>query len=167
MPRDDGRIAERGAEQDVGGTAARDEIPRHVRPIADQILRRRGLVIDVARVDVGAVVEQERRHLDRRRAMQRSLPVSAARVDGGGIRRDHRLHVVQAIELRGGRRIEPRPARDQVVRQPVRGVRVVQHAEAAGPPVAALVDVGAGVEQGVDHRAIGAPHGDLERDGAE
>ena len=50
-------VADRGSHENVSLAAARDEEAHDILPRAHEVLRRRGLVVDIARVDVGAVVE--------------------------------------------------------------------------------------------------------------
>ena len=75
------RVAQPNRHEDVEPRAALDEQTRHLRCIADEVLRRRRLVIHIACVDVGATVDEVLRDLDRACAVQRGLAVAAACVD--------------------------------------------------------------------------------------
>ena len=74
------RVAQPDRDEDVVPRAAIDEQPRHVRRLAHQVLGGSRFVIDVARIDVGAAIDQVLRDLDGASAMQRRLSVAAARV---------------------------------------------------------------------------------------
>ena len=64
VPADQRQVADRGGHQDVGLAAARDEIARDVLMVTDQVLCGCRLVIDVARIDIGAAVEEQLRDGD-------------------------------------------------------------------------------------------------------
>ena len=117
----------------------------------------RRLVVDVARVDVGAAVQKELRHLDGLREVQRQLPVAAARVNRADPRRASggRRRTSRAAPRDGSR--ARRRARSGTTRATA-SCHVVEHVEAAGPPVALLVDVGAGAQQHVDDVAVRRSH---------
>ena len=69
-----------------------------------------------------------------------------------GVGGHERPQPIDHAEPRRGMRIDARAALDQKRRQ--RGIDRVEHAEPAGPPAAAGVDVGAGREQQIDHVAV-------------
>ena len=73
--------------------------------------------------------------------MQRRLPVAAALVHSRRIRVEHLLEELEAIEVRGGARVRNRACGKQALRDRI--VCPVQRMEAAGPPIAAPVRVGA------------------------
>ena len=148
MPAHQRQVAERGGHQDVGPAAARDEIARDVLTIADHVLRRRRLVIDVARIDVGAAVEKQLGNVDGRRDVQRRLPVAAAGVHERRAFGEEPLERLAHAQLRGRVRIDLGATLEQMRHES--RVRAVEHAEAAGPPAAAGVDVRAGIEERVD-----------------
>ena len=79
-PLDERGIAQPDGDEDVAPRAARDQQPRHVRRVSHQILRRCRTVIDAARVEVGAAVDEKQRHRDGSRAVQRRLAVTTAGV---------------------------------------------------------------------------------------
>ena len=114
-------------------------------------MRGRGLVIDVAGVDVGAVIEQVRRDLDRRREMERGLAVAATGVDKLRVALDQLAESVHAGKARRGVDVDHGPALDRVVRQ--LGRNPVEQTKAAGPPAALGVKVGTGGDERVDHLA--------------
>ena len=152
VPSDEREIPERGRHQDVGPAAASDEEPRDILAVADHPLRWTGFVIDVARVDVGAPIDEQFGDLDGRREMQRRLPVSAARMHEFRTLGQHPVERLAHAEAGGRMRVNPRTALEQERNE--RWLGAVEHAEAASPPVAARVDVRAGLQQHVDCRAI-------------
>ena len=157
-------IPQRRRHQQIGAAAARDEMARHFRPLAQRVLRRGRFVVHVAGVDLGAVVEQEPGDLDVARDVQRRLAVASAGVHDAGVGGDELLQPIEQAQARGGVRVDRRSALDQERLEPA--IRV-EHAEAAGPPVAARVDVGARFEQHVDQLAIPALNRHQQRGRAE
>ena len=150
---DERRIAQADGDEDVEPRAALDEQPRHVRRVADEVLRRRRLVIHVARVDVGAAVDQVLRDLDGARAVQRRLAVAAAGVDQRRIAIDELPQPIEHAEVRRGEDVDDRASRDERRRLLGRASRF-QQPEPAGPPGALEVEVGAVREQHVEHRQV-------------
>src|SRR4029078_5306993 len=69
MSADEIRIAEGRRQQDVGLAATLYEITRPLLTIAYPVLRGRGFVVHVARIDVSPTFQQELRDLDRPREM--------------------------------------------------------------------------------------------------
>ena len=69
VPSHEREIAERGRHQDIGPAPASDEEPRDFLAVADHPLCWTGFVIDVARIDVGAPVDEQFGDLGRRREM--------------------------------------------------------------------------------------------------
>ncbi len=134
-------VAECRSHEKVGPAAAFDQIAHHGRPLPHQVLRRRRFVVHVTGVDIGAVVEKDLRHPDRRRDMQGGLAVAVARVHGRGIRRDDRPEFIRHAVPRRRMRVDPGTPGNEI---PGQRALMVEYAEAAGPPVAARVDVGAG-----------------------
>ena len=106
---------ERGSEKDVRGRATFDEIARDIRARLDHPLGGGRTVIDVARVDVRAGVEQEIDHRARAREMERRLSVTAALVHALGILGKHRLEQIDAIEMRGRACVDDRTGREQTL----------------------------------------------------
>ncbi len=157
-------VPERRGEQDVGAGAARHQHARHVLMVAHQVLRRRRLVIDVAGIDVGAVVDEQLGNLQGRGDVQGRLAIAAAGVDRIRIGRDQLADAVDHAQPRRGVDVDRRPTLDQ---EACERLARVEHAEAPRPPVAARVDVGASAEQDVDHLAIAAVYGRQQRRGAE
>ena len=133
--------------------------------VAEHPLRGRRLVIDVDRVDVGAVREQVIGDLDRRREVQRRLAVAAPRMDHGRIGGDERVETIDQAEPRGGVRGHLRAALDQGAGD--RRRRLVEDAEAARPPVRADVDVGARAQEQIHDLEMAAPGGREHRGAAE
>ena len=151
MVADEGGITERGSHEDVGPAAAPNQVTRDLLAVADHILRGGGFMIHVAGVEVRAAIDQELRDLDRAGKMKRCLAVPAGRVHQFRIRGDQFAEFVQQAEARGGVRIDDRAALDRIRRQ--FGWGAVEETESARPPAALGVDVGARVEQHVEHLA--------------
>ena len=109
-------------------------------------------MIDVARVDVRARIEQ---HIDdglRGREMERSLPVAATLVHAGRVRRNHVLENVRAIQVRSRTCIHHRAGGNQPLgRLPRRGIERVERAR---PPLAPPVRVCTRLEQHAHHRRV-------------
>ena len=120
--------------------------------VADPVLRRRRAVIDIAGVDVRAMVEQEIDDRRRRGEVQRPLAVAPRRMDQRGILREPCRDLVEHPQPGRGVNVDDGAALDQP--SGLFGIRVVQHTEAAGPPVAAGVDVRAEFQQRLDRRAV-------------
>ena len=121
-------------------------------------------MIDVARVDRRAMVEQVAGDVDRRGEVERGLAVAAARVHQRRVGRQQCVEPVDHAVPGGGVDVDHRATFEQERHQ--RSI-VVEHAEAAGPPVAARVDVGAGLEQQVGHLAVVPVDGNQQRRGPE
>jgi hypothetical protein len=113
-------------------------------------------MIHVARVDFGAIRQQELRNLHRGGEVQRRLPVSAARVDHARIGRHQLSQLRHHSQPRRRMRIQHRVP----VRQKLHHARVtiVQHAESAGPPLGSPLDVRARAQQHVDGCPIAPLH---------
>ena len=144
--------AECGGHEDVGGAAARHEVAGDILAVAYHPLRRCGLVVDVACVDNGTVLQQVSRDLDGGRKVQRGLSIAATRM--------HQLRIggnksVQPLE-------HPEPSRRVCVNRCAaldeegckRRLAAIEDAEAARPPIAAGVDVGSVSQQEIDHLPI-------------
>ena len=99
-------------------------------------------------------IEQEFRHLDGLGKVQRQLAVTPARVDQDRIPGEQAADLLDHFEADGVVDLRHGAAADEKRRHPRRLPGVVERVEAAGPPVALLVDVGAGAQQHVDHLAI-------------
>ena len=138
---------------------------RHFLAIANHPLRRRRFVIDVTRVDVGAVIEQELRDRDRAREVERRLAVATAGVDESRIRRDERVEPrpsCRAAPPRGRRRSRPRSMRNDASpwsssRTPKLPAHQWLRALTSAP----------GAEQHVDHVAVAVMDGREQRRPAE
>ena len=147
------QIADRGGHQDVGLAAARDEISRDVLVVAHHVLRGCGLVIDVARIDVRAMVEQQLRNVDGRRD---SAAASGRHRRARGRARAFGEQPVERLDMPSFAAALTSTTAPRSMRigneDPI---RAMEHAESAGPPAAPDVDIGAGLQQCVDH--IAAP----------
>ena len=113
-------------------------------------------MVDVAGVEVGAVVEEERGDLDGGCEVEGELAIAAAGVDELGVGGEELADAVDHAEAGCGVDIEDGAAGDEIVGEV--GGGGVEHAEAAGPPARACVDVGAGGEEYVDEVAAIAIH---------
>ena len=152
VPSHEREIPERGRHQEIGPAPASDEEPRDLLAIANHPLCWAGFVIDVARVDVGAPIDEQFGDLDRRREMQRRLPVAAARMHERRTLGQHLFERLAHAQPGGRMRVNPRAALEQERNE--RWLGAVEHAEAASPPVASRVDVRTGLQEHVDRRAI-------------
>ncbi len=161
MPTYQRQVTDGGGHQDVGLAAARDEIARDVLVVADQVLCRCRLVIDVARIDIGAAVEKQLGNRDGRGDVQRRLSVAAAGVNRRWAFCEEPVERLEHAQLRGRVRVDLGPTLDQMGNED--RIRGVEHTKAAGPPAAANVDVRAGVQERVDHVAAPAPCRDEQR----
>ena len=122
-------------------------------------------MIDVSRIDVRAAGEKEIDDGARAGEVKRRLSIAAAFVHARRIGGDHPGQELRAIEM--GRRagVGDGPRSDQPFGR-VTGGRV-QRMKAACPPCAALIGIGAVVEQYVDDRAIVGVGDDRRRVEAE
>jgi hypothetical protein len=119
------------------------------------------VVIDVAGVDLGPVRQQVIRDLDGLREVQRPLAITTLLVDDIRVRLDDLLQLVEPSETCRRVRGEDCAARDQVSRDIFRGR--IQHAERTCLPIAAQVDVGAEVDEHIQHIAMLRRHLDRPR----
>ena len=164
------REPERRGQEDVCrgatlGEVLRELIPARASPPIQHPLRRRRAMVDVARIDVRARIEQ---HIDdglRGREMERRLPVAAPLVHAGRVGRNHLLEHVRAIQVRRGTRIHHRAGGNQPLgRLPGRRIERVERAR---PPLAPPVRIGARLEQHAHHRrvaGVGDDRGRVERE---
>ena len=83
--------------------------------------------------------------------------VPAARMHDARIGRDQFAQVRQQSQPGRGMRVQDGATLDQEVDQA--GIAIVEYSEPAGPPLGPLLDVGAGLQQHVDGRAIASLHG--------
>ena len=102
--------------------------------VADHPLCGCAFVVHVARVDVGALLQQVIGYLDGAGEMQRSLSIATTCVDERRVRADQLAQRVEHPESRGGVRVHSRAATDQELCE--FRVAAVEDAEAAGPPIA-------------------------------
>ena len=152
-PLDERSVAQPDRDEDVEPRAALDEQSCHVRCIMDEVLRRRRLVIHIARVEVGATIDEVLRDLGRAGVVQRRLPIAAAGVDERRITVDEVAQAIEHAEVRRGEDVDDRASRDE--RRRFLGCAVVfQKAEAAGPPRALEVEIGAVRQQDVEQRQV-------------
>ena len=144
-------IARRGRQQNVGRAAPLHQVTSHVQAVAKHPLRGGGFVVDVECVDVGAMVEQERRDLDGAGEVERSLAIASPGVHALRISLDELPQTVQVAQARRGVNVNDGPTLDGVRRK--LGIGRMQIAKSARPPLALGVDVRSGRKQDVDHRA--------------
>ena len=85
MPASKSGVAEGCSHENVGLAAAFDQVTRDLLPIAHHVLSRRGFVIDIARVNIRALIQQALRNLDGTGKMERGLAISPACVYERGI----------------------------------------------------------------------------------
>src|SRR4029453_18885693 len=91
-----------------------------------------------------------------RRHVQWCLPVSAACMDTRAILCEERPYRVHSPQPRGCVDVDFCSALDQKIRE---AMIVVEDAESAGPPMAALIDVRPICQQQFDHRDVWPPDG--------
>ena len=150
---DEGPIAQTDGDEDVEPRAAIDQQPYHVGRVADEVLRCRRLVIDVACIDVCAVIEQVPGDLDRAGAVQRGLAIAASCEHQRGIAFDQLAHAIELPEVCRGEDVHDRAARDQrrgLLRRDV----PLQQAEGPGPPIALQIQIRAVLDQDVEQRQV-------------
>ena len=145
---------EGGGEEDVGSGATLDEIERElVSPraalVVEHPLRRRRAMVDVARVDVRAGVEEQVDDRARPREVEWRLPVAAALVYPRGIFRDEAFEELRSVEVRGCAGVGNGTGGDQSIGR--RAHRGVQSVEPARPPLTAPVRVRAELEEHIHH----------------
>jgi len=155
-----------GGEEDVRRGAAVDEVARQlVAPGAalplEHPLRRCGAVVDVARVGVGAALEQQVHDLARAGEVQRRLSIAAALVDALGVVIEHAPEQIRPVEVRRGTSVRLGARRDQPVGDIA--TRRVQRVEPTRPPVALPVRVSAELEEHVDHGGVVRERDDRRR----
>ncbi len=150
-------VAQPDRDEDVEPRSAVDQQPRNFRRLPYEVLRRRRFMIHVARIDVGARVDQVLRDLERARAVQRRLPVASACSQLRRVGFDEFPHAVEHAEVRGREDVDDRAALDERRRFGRRDV-VLENPERAGPPVALQIEVGPVLQQDVDERQVLARH---------
>src|SRR4051812_6060849 len=116
---------------------------------SDQVLRGSGFVVDVFGVEIGAVIEEEFGDFEVARAMKRMFAVAAAGRDERWICGDEGAELIHPTKTGGLMDANVRAATDGVFGEVVVGA--IEEAEAAGPPLAFGVDVGAVFEKEVEH----------------
>ncbi len=146
-------VTERRSKQQVGSRALRDEEPGDLGAIADKVLRRGRVVVIVARVDLGAVIEQKSRDLDRACEMQRPLAVAAFGMDEGRIVGDQGRELRHHAEIRRREDIDPGAAGNQ--RRGLVRAHLFQDAEAALFPAGPGIEIGTVGQQEIQQRKIG------------
>ena len=148
---DEFEVAESGCKEDVGFGSAFNEEARDFGMFADEVLGGSGFVIDVFGVDFGAVIEKEFGDLEVAREMERMLAVASARGHERWICANEGAEVIHPTEAGGLMDTDDCATLNGVLGEIVVGV--IEEAEAAGPPLAFGVDVGAVFEKEVEHFA--------------
>ncbi len=128
-----------------------DQVTRHLLAIAHHVLGGRRFVIDVAGIDLGAVIEQVRRDLDRAGEMERRLAVPAAGVHQVRVERDQFAQSVHHAQACRGVHVDDGAPLDRIGGQ--LGAGPVKSPKPARPPPTLRVQVGTRVEQDIQHRA--------------
>lgn len=113
-------------------------------------------MIHIARINLGAVRQQELGNLYRGGEVQRRLPVPAACVDHVRIGRHQFSQLRHHSQPRHRMRIQQRASVQQKLQHA--RITIVHHAESAGPPLGSPLDVRARAQQHVDGRPIAPLH---------
>jgi len=113
-------------------------------------------VIDVARVRVGAGLEEQVGDLARPREVQRRLSVATALVHARGIRGEHGGEQVDPIEIRCRACVGDCTGGHEVIRGGT--ARTVKWMKSPCPPAALSIGIGAELEQHIDHINMLARH---------
>src|SRR5205085_875677 len=108
-----------------------------------------GFVVDIASIDLSALIEEIFGNFDGARKMERSLTISTAGVDEIGIRGEARAQFVDQPKTSGSMGSNGGAALDGVSSQV--GFGRVEEAKTSSPPAAPGVDVGARREQNIEH----------------
>jgi hypothetical protein len=132
--------------------------------MVDHVLRGRGLVIDIAGVDIGSVIEEKRGDLGRSGEVERRLAIAPPGMHHRWVGGYEFAEAVQHAEAGGGVRVHGGAALNQVG---LEAGGVVENAETAGPPMAAGVNIGAVRKQDVDQVAVAHTQGLQQRGGSE
>jgi len=122
-------------------------------------------MIDVARVDIRAVVEEKVRDGHSLREMQWCLPVTASGVDDGGIVHHPMPEVIEHAKSRCGMSVDHGSALDEARGEFSR--TSVQDTESSCPPPTSCIDVRTGSDEEVDHRQIIPFYGGVHQDRIE
>jgi hypothetical protein len=112
-------------------------------------------MIDIARIDVRASLEQQIDNTTRGSEVERRLAVAASLVNAQRILSEHFLENVDLIEMRCRARIGNGARRNESIGFGRR--RRVQGMESASPPTALLIWIRTGFEQRLDERDVTAP----------
>ena len=150
--RDQAEVVERDGGEDVEAGAAVEQQSGDGL-VVDEILQRRRPMIDVPRLQLRAVIQQEPGDFGIRGAVKRGLAVAAAGVNDIGIGAHQLFQLVQKPEARGRPWRHAGAARDQRTRL-VQCQSQFENSEATGPPGGARIDVGAMAQQDVDQRQV-------------
>jgi len=158
-------IADASGHEGIGGRPLDDQVGRDTRAGSAEPLGGGAGVVYVEPVDFGSVLQEEVGDWDGASEVKGELSVSAAGVNEGGIGGDQGTQVVDLAQSSGGVRGELGAALEEIVGQLI--AAIIKDAEAAGPPVTPLVDIGAELEQQVDHRTLAGLNGPDEGCGSE
>ena len=152
----DGEMSKSAGHEEIGLAAPLDEEARDGLAIADHVLGGSGFVIDVARVDVGAVIEQAGGDFDGRGEMEWRLAIASPGMNRIRIGEEESFDVVEHAEACGSVDAEDGPTFKCVSRDLWRGT--VENSETPGPPAAARIDVRTGLKQHIEHLAAAHAH---------
>src|SRR5215472_16609599 len=159
-------ITERRRHEHVGVTSPGHEkasdllaIPR-IMPLllyAQHVLGRRRFVIHIQRVNVGPIFQKEPCDFDIGGEVQRRLSISAFCMHNIRVRRHQFLQFRHYSEPGSSVGIYYGAAFDKETHQA--RVAIIQHTEAARPPIGSFLDVGACMQQDIDRRSIASLYG--------
>ncbi len=122
-------------------------------------------MVGITRVNVCPVLDEIPRDGDVGGEVEGCLSIAAARMHDGVVAGHERIEPIEHAEARGGVGVHPCASLDEPGCE--RRFAGVEHAEAARPPMATLVDVRPVCEQEVDHRAALPVDGGGEDRGTE
>jgi len=122
-------------------------------------------MIDVARFDIRAVLQEKVRDVHSLGEMQWCLPITTSGVDDGGIVHHPVLEVIEHAKSRGAVSVHHGSALDETGSEC--RLTSVQDTESSGPPPASCIDVSTGGEEEVDYRQILPFYGGVYQDRVE
>ena len=145
-------VAQAGDRKDIHRGAAFNQSPRdHF--VFDVMLKRRGIVVGIARVDMGPAIQEKVDRFERRREMQQRFTIATLCMNQVGRRLELRLEAVDHSEYRRGPGRHRCPAIDERLRFRQRKIPF-KDAEAACPEGRARIDIRAIRLQYIDQRQV-------------
>src|SRR5687768_18607233 len=143
-------VPQRSGHEQIRFAAAPNEITREFRTLPEHPLSGSGFMINIARVNIGAVVQKVAGDLLGAGKVQRCLPVATARMNKAWIRCKQFTKPIEKTEPGSRVNIDLRATFDSVMRHVNRST--VEHTKSTGPPVALTIQVRAEVQEQIEHR---------------